>query len=276
MTRTILTKVGGFTPVIDGVSDDVGREAAYLFGVIWRYCQMQNGVCYASIDNIAERANVERKYVIRYVKVLCEYGYLKDLTPDQKHAPHVYADTGKAQLVGELSGEVVQNESPNSEVSQKGTPSLEESQKGTPTPPEESQKGIPLVSQKGTPRSPKKGHKDSSLRELKDTNKKQENTKDLFSNSSIEDEFENANLYFSAAKQKIQEKISRQLYDTWVQPLRVIFFDHATQQLVLGVYNETAKKELLANSIDVSFRDILKKLWIPEITIAIIVKPPEN
>ena len=45
---TFLSQVNGFTPLIDAVVADAGLNEALVYGMIWRYCRMQDGVCYAS------------------------------------------------------------------------------------------------------------------------------------------------------------------------------------------------------------------------------------
>lgn len=104
MSKTILANVDGFTPVIDGLVDEVGLMSAVVFGRVWRYCQMEDQVCKASLETIADSIGVDRVTVMRHIKELCERGYLEDLTPDLRNRPHVYVDTGKAGLTLSISG----------------------------------------------------------------------------------------------------------------------------------------------------------------------------
>jgi len=98
MSKTILAETDGFTPVIDMVVADTSITTAVVFGRIWRFCQMEDGVCTASLEKIAKDIGMDRSTVMRHAKDLCENGYLKDLTPDMRYKPHTYADTGKAGL----------------------------------------------------------------------------------------------------------------------------------------------------------------------------------
>ena len=98
MSKTILADVDGFTPVIDAVMKDTSLMTAVIFGSIWRYCQMQNGVCQATLEKIAERTGVGRQTVIEHIQVLEKTGYIEDTTPDLRNRPHTYRDTGKAGL----------------------------------------------------------------------------------------------------------------------------------------------------------------------------------
>ena len=99
MSRTVLAQVEGFTPVIDRVVKDTGSHmTALVFGRMWRFCQMKDGVCNASLEKIAESLGISRTTVMTHAKKLVEAGYLEDRSPDLRNHPHTYADTGKASL----------------------------------------------------------------------------------------------------------------------------------------------------------------------------------
>ena len=99
MSRTILSQTEGFTPVIDKVIQDTGSViTAVVFGRIWRFCQMEDGVCKASLETIAEGLGMSRTAIMIHAKKLVNKGYLRDLTPNLRNHPHSYADTGKASL----------------------------------------------------------------------------------------------------------------------------------------------------------------------------------
>ena len=98
MSKTILAKVDGFTPVIDTVMRDTSLMAAIVFGDIWRFCQMKNGVCQATLEKIAERVGLSRQAIIKHIKTLETTGYIEDMTPNLRNRPHTYRDTGKAGL----------------------------------------------------------------------------------------------------------------------------------------------------------------------------------
>jgi DNA-binding MarR family transcriptional regulator len=97
MTMTSLAESGGWTPLVDGLTQDVGLLTAAVYGVVWRYCQMEERVCTASLDTIGRHLNIDRATVQRHLKKLCAAGYLQDLTPQRRNKAHVYADTGRAQ-----------------------------------------------------------------------------------------------------------------------------------------------------------------------------------
>jgi len=103
--KTILTEVRGFTPVIDEIVQDLGLMPAVVFGRVWRYCQMKDGDCSASLERIATEIGVSRKTVERHIKALCDAGYLVDTTPNRRNRPHHYKDAGKVQVLGIIAAE---------------------------------------------------------------------------------------------------------------------------------------------------------------------------
>ena len=98
MSKTILAKVSGWTPIIDSMIQDVGLTTAIVFGRMWRYCQMVDGVCRASQDTIADELGISRPTVNKHVEILVNKKYLIDLTPKLNGHPHTYKDSGKAGL----------------------------------------------------------------------------------------------------------------------------------------------------------------------------------
>ena len=104
MSKTILAQVDGFTPVIDGIVDELGLISAAVFGKAWRYCQMSDGVCKAAQDRIANELGISRATVNDRFAELTRAGYLEDTTPNLLGMPHQYRDTGKANLSISLTG----------------------------------------------------------------------------------------------------------------------------------------------------------------------------
>ena len=96
MKRTILADVDGFTPIIDDLAKEYGLMRAAVFGRMWRFCQMSDNVCRASLETIADGLGIDKATVMRHAQELVNDGYLKDLTPEKRNSPHVYQDTGKA------------------------------------------------------------------------------------------------------------------------------------------------------------------------------------
>jgi DNA-binding Lrp family transcriptional regulator len=93
--RQIVQEISGFYPLFEVLLErykDLITPA--VFGVAWRYCQMSDGVCKASLRKIAQVLNVDEVTVMRRLKILCDDGYLIDTTPDLRNKPHVYVDAG--------------------------------------------------------------------------------------------------------------------------------------------------------------------------------------
>ena len=57
MSKTILTRVDGWTPLITSIIQAHGLITAAVFGRMWRYCQMEDNVCTASQEAIADSSN---------------------------------------------------------------------------------------------------------------------------------------------------------------------------------------------------------------------------
>ena len=113
MARSILQQVNGFTPVIDIVAQDVGFVTAAVYGVHWRFSQMQDGVSRASMETIASRLDISTKTARRHTQKLCEHGYLQDLTPNRRNAPHVYQDTGQVVIESLMQARLVRESNQN-------------------------------------------------------------------------------------------------------------------------------------------------------------------
>ena len=95
----VQSRIGGFTPLIDSLAELYGIIRAAVYGKVWRYCQMKDGVCRASLETLADGMGVDRSTISRHLAALCEDGYIKDLTPDLRNRPHVYSDTGKSRII---------------------------------------------------------------------------------------------------------------------------------------------------------------------------------
>jgi hypothetical protein len=101
--RKILQEVSGFYPLFEVLLkryNDLITPA--VFGVAWRFCQMQDGVCRASLRKLAGILNISEATVMRRLEDLCNDGYLIDTTPDLKNSPHVYADAGLVTMKSSL------------------------------------------------------------------------------------------------------------------------------------------------------------------------------
>lgn len=100
--RTV-QEMSGFTPIFDVVADALGNVTASVHGLAWRFCQMEDGVCKASLSTMGKLLNLDESTISRHMKMLVENGYFVDLTPDLRNRPHVYADTGKVVMRSRIS-----------------------------------------------------------------------------------------------------------------------------------------------------------------------------
>lgn len=123
MSKTILANVNGFTPCIDVLIQEYDLITAAVFGRVWRYCQMERGVCQASLETIADDTGLSYNTVLRHIKMLVDGGYLEDASPDLRYKPHTYRDTGKIHLAitatAGLSERETSSTTERDEVSQK-------------------------------------------------------------------------------------------------------------------------------------------------------------
>ena len=103
MSKTILSELDGFTPVIDCLAREHGLVTAAVYGRIWRYCQMKDGVCQASLETLSQDIGLNKATIMRHAQKLVEAGYLEDTTPDLRNHPHTYRDTGKLTITSKIS-----------------------------------------------------------------------------------------------------------------------------------------------------------------------------
>lgn len=107
-------QIDGYTPLFDELVREYDLQTAAVYGRTWRFCQMREGICYATVTRIAEEAGVSYKTAQRRLKTLCEEGYLEDLTPGLRNKPHRYKLTGKLDLT-HLSQTKAATEAPSSD-----------------------------------------------------------------------------------------------------------------------------------------------------------------
>lgn len=81
---------GDYTPISHALTKEVGLVCAAVYGLVWRYCQMKEGICRASLKTLGADISIDRATVLRTIEKLCKLGYLVDLTPDRRNAPHTY------------------------------------------------------------------------------------------------------------------------------------------------------------------------------------------
>jgi len=105
MSKTALAYVDGFTPCIDAIVKEYGLVTAAVFGVIWRYCQMEDDTCWASHETIGEKIGLTRQAIGEHAAKLVKSGYLEIIESDPGSTIH-YRDTGKANVSINITGGV--------------------------------------------------------------------------------------------------------------------------------------------------------------------------
>lgn len=88
----------GFTPCPDVLVKPYGHTTALIWGKIWRYSQMYDGICRASVLRLANEMNLSANTIAKHIKMLEDNGYIIDMTPNVRNKPHEYVDTGKLRI----------------------------------------------------------------------------------------------------------------------------------------------------------------------------------
>jgi hypothetical protein len=127
--------LSGFTPAPDVLIKSYGYMTALVWGKVWRYCQMSDGVCRAALDRISEELGMSYNTILRHIKPLCDDGYLYDSTPELKNKPHIYSDTGKIRIRVSVEAQVYSptKREQNVPLSHKERVTLPERESETPT-----------------------------------------------------------------------------------------------------------------------------------------------
>ena len=102
--KQIVTEVSGFIPVFEVVLHHYkDYMTALVFGRMWQYCGMKDGVCKATIETLAQDLEMSTATVMRHIELLEQGGYIYDRTPERRNRPHEYVDCGKVVMKGSLS-----------------------------------------------------------------------------------------------------------------------------------------------------------------------------
>ena len=97
-TVPAIVTASGFTPCPDALVTLYGHTTATVWGKIWRYSQMADGVCKASVLRLAEEMGMTANTFAKHAHILEVNGYIQDTTPDVRNKPHIYVDTGKLRI----------------------------------------------------------------------------------------------------------------------------------------------------------------------------------
>jgi hypothetical protein len=85
-----------YTPVFDNLIHEIGLIPALVFGLVWRYAHMSDGVCRASCQTVGQRLGLSRVTILRTLHQLCEARLVEDLTPGLRNRPHILRPTSRA------------------------------------------------------------------------------------------------------------------------------------------------------------------------------------
>jgi DNA-binding MarR family transcriptional regulator len=212
MTGTFLSRVQGFTPVIDVLCEEMGLAPAAVYGVIWRYCQGPRGVCQASLETIGAHLGLNWRTVLRHIKHLVNEGYLEDLTPDLRNHPHTYADAGRAEIEGLVQARVHRRALSNCH-------------------------SAPCQNDRATPPALSKWQCDTVNLTVEDTREEIEERReegDAATSAAVL-----ANRLWLAARDVLKTEFPPATYNTWVKDSRAVSLDGGV--LVIGVQSAYAK-----------------------------------
>jgi len=96
VSREMKASMSGWSPIFDSVADEFGLVTAAVYGVVWRYCNMKSGRCFASQETLAKKVALKRRSMVKHLDTLVKYGYLK--VYGERGRPNVYFLTGAADM----------------------------------------------------------------------------------------------------------------------------------------------------------------------------------
>lgn len=104
-------RISNFTMLPDIIVQEQSIYHAMVYGIVWRYCQMDANACFAPVERIAREAGCSYRKALDCLKDLCNLGYIEDKTPARRNRPHFYIVTGEIQFA-ESSKNVPVNDVP--------------------------------------------------------------------------------------------------------------------------------------------------------------------
>lgn len=119
-----MTENFNFNPCPDEITEKFGLITSAVFGAIWRFSKMKDGVCWASQQKIAERCGITDRTVRTHIKILLENNYIME----QKIPGRASEYTPKPGWDLRVSFSAVKHETPE--------PASDQPRKEIPTTPE--------------------------------------------------------------------------------------------------------------------------------------------
>jgi hypothetical protein len=112
----------GWTALPDGLAEEIGLIPAMVYSRVVRYCKMNTGGCYASLETIGDGLGISRMTVCDTLAKLVELEYLQKIDAPRPRTPHTYVPTSKYDLWA-----VVMGNKPYTPDLQDSTPDLQDS-----------------------------------------------------------------------------------------------------------------------------------------------------
>jgi hypothetical protein len=252
LSKTVLTEVKGWTPLIDALVQEHGLITAAVFGRMWRYCQLDSGACMASLDKIAGELGLTRQGITPHIQILCKEGYLADENPGRRNKPHTYRDTGKAQIMSTFYADVKHQRSlESSQPAENGVNEVDTGVNGVDTKTENGVNEIDTGVNEIDTRSQQGLHPGVNDVYMKRVFKKQlkiqeedsgESPKISAPDSLVTGSRRTIQQVWNAALGQVQAEMPKGAYETWVQPCKLIGFDDPHGIFMVATYNDYAQK----------------------------------
>ncbi|MHB0858198.1 MAG: helix-turn-helix domain-containing protein [Anaerolineae bacterium] len=75
-------------------------QLTLTYGVVWRYCRLPHGICYASLERMADDLGYSPRSLQRWMAELVRLGLVIDHTPAAQGVPHHYTAVSRADFYG--------------------------------------------------------------------------------------------------------------------------------------------------------------------------------
>ena len=87
----------GWTPAFNEITDQYGLIESAVFGVVWRYCRANQGMCAVGVSRMADKLGLSSRTIRRYLVNLVKNGYLsmEHRYKNGTNLPSIYRVTSK-------------------------------------------------------------------------------------------------------------------------------------------------------------------------------------
>ena len=80
----------GFTPVFADIARQVGATGALVYGLVWRFAEMRDGECHASLRTMHEQSGLSRHTLRSHLEDLCAKGLIEKTREATPRVPAWY------------------------------------------------------------------------------------------------------------------------------------------------------------------------------------------